>query len=637
MSFDYGSIDLGLKNPFKLEGTVTAIRGVIISLAGLYLLVSAAGIVKADTVSGWILMIFGMAIFAGGLRSLGLGIYATLRYFVGRNHPTSLARNQSASESSTSSEEAKNTAYTDKQLEEMLMGRKNITFKEPVGFLSRLVHTLIPKLLFLPYPIRNLAQRLFGAWVATLVALVSYGFVAFVSMMGFVGEVGEIAFPIYSAFLLGYLLFSWRSLSRPIERNAQNEIESLGIGALVKIIALSLIMPVVVGMFISWLMSSTNTTREDIETFLSTLPSLHVGLYLLGLSVLAVVSTGILFVMLQKRLSIVKPVAEVSELRENWQASIHPNEIFINLDNLVMANRRYKEVPNRVYRAIDPKLKEQVDGSGAFNGELIQEVQPIVKPIELGSLFNKMRLVALLTGNVLFVVAALLLFAFAYSIIDVYSFISSNSIESIRGFQTSNNMVEGVGLLSTALHLLLIGFLVKTFARLLSNGAHLFFSEIQFESLLMYFKCEGTFTESKLSTGMSIHDSTRSENVVVRSSITPWVIASRLVTTVFAATGVKNLEYPRHIMSLHKDDNELASIKEDVMSFINGRESIASITSEGDLGNASKVHQLNQQTRAVMPNQQALGQEDQTEQTEQAAGFLRQEASDEDNGLIDKD
>ena len=114
MAFDYGSINLGVKNPFKLEGAMAAIRGVIILLAGLYMLTSAAGAVKADPVTGWILMIFGIFILGSGLKDAGQGIYATLRYFVGRNHPASLAKNKSASEASSSSEEALYTAYTDK-------------------------------------------------------------------------------------------------------------------------------------------------------------------------------------------------------------------------------------------------------------------------------------------------------------------------------------------------------------------------------------------------------------------------------------------------------------------------------------------------------------------------------------------
>ena len=206
MAFDYGSIDLGLKNPFKKEGTITAIRGIIQTLLGLYLLINAASIVKEDVGTGWILVTFGVLLLASGIRVLGHGIYATMRYFVGRNHPTSLAKNYSKSEQSTSVEEKKYVAYKASNLEEMLIGRKNSTFIEPQGFLARLLHTLIPKLLFMPYPIRNMSQNLFSAWIKTLTALVAYAFVAFVSLSGFGGDAGELSFPFYSALLMLYLL-----------------------------------------------------------------------------------------------------------------------------------------------------------------------------------------------------------------------------------------------------------------------------------------------------------------------------------------------------------------------------------------------------------------------------------------------
>ncbi|PPT10886.1 hypothetical protein CKA32_007133 [Geitlerinema sp. FC II] len=45
-------------------------------------------------------------------------------------------------------------------------------------------------------------------------------------------------------------------------------------------------------------------------------------------------------------MDLVTPQTEVSEFRANMQESVHPNEIFINIENIVLANRRYKEVPN---------------------------------------------------------------------------------------------------------------------------------------------------------------------------------------------------------------------------------------------------------------------------------------------------
>ena len=82
MAFDYGSIDLGLKNPFKLEGKIIAIRGGIEALVGIVLLVIASSLVKEDTGTGWILMIFGMLMLGLGIKTLGAGVFSIMRFFV---------------------------------------------------------------------------------------------------------------------------------------------------------------------------------------------------------------------------------------------------------------------------------------------------------------------------------------------------------------------------------------------------------------------------------------------------------------------------------------------------------------------------------------------------------------------------
>lgn len=620
MAFDYGSIDLGLKNPFKKEGFVTAIRGTLQIALGIYLLVAAVKLVPISAISGWIFVFFGGVLLTAGVRSLGGGIYATLRYFVGRNHPTSLAHNFSKSETSTAAEEAKSVAYTKQTLEEMLIGRKNSSFVEPIGFLARLIHSLVPKLLFMPYPIRNMVQRLFGAWVKTLVALIAYGFVAFVSLSGLAGNSGTLTFPIYSVILLFYIISVWRDASRPLNRKAELNIESLGSGAIVKVIIWSLLLPIGVAMLISWALTSNQISEHQILAELGKFPSLHTYAYLIGIFAISTMGTSLILVMLKKRLAYTNPITEVSELRENWQESVHPNEIFINLDNLVMANRRYKEVPNRVYQELDPQLDEQVEGKGGFRGKVIQEIQPKFNPMNLGKTFTRVRMLTLITGNLFFILSSITTFALAYAAMEAYQVFSNMRYQSIESFFTSNLFSQFLDSSMGVVHLFLIGLITTSFARMLTNSAHVFFAELQFESLLIYFKCEGTFTESKISTGTGIHDSTRSENTLVRSSITPWVVVSRIVSTTFAATGINNLEHPRYILEMHKDDQELANIRADVIKFLKDRESIASITSERDLGNASQIHQLNQQTRAhiqeVTPS---------LEQDEQAAGYLRNE------------
>jgi len=433
-----------------------------------------------------------------------------------------------------------------------------------------------------------------------------------------------------------YIMHVWKSAGQAISRGAEQSIDSMGSGDLVKTIAFALLLPVVVGLVVGWWMNAANLTAAAIEQQFAALPNFHAGWYLLSIFVGAIVCTLVTVVLLKKRLADANPVSEVSELRENWQESVHPKEIFINLDNLVMANRRYREVPNRVYRELDPNLQEQVDGKGAFSGEMIQEVQPRVKPMGLGALFEKSRLVSLLLGNSLFIVGVLFTFFLAYATVDVVKLLDSMNYRLSENTPYADLMALA-GVVMTAIHFLLIGYVLRAFARLAANIAHLFYAEIQFESMLIYFKCEGTFTESKISTGAGIHDSTRSENTLVRSSITPWVIVSRIVSTTFAATGMKNLEHPRHILEMHKSDDEMASIRNDVIDFLKDRESIASITSNRDLGNASQIHQLNEQTRAIPASQEKLQQNKPQASDEEAAGYLRQQEELDSNDETEKE
>src|SRR5690606_8211516 len=142
MAFDYGSESLGIRNPFKVEGLLRAVRGLLVSLLGIYPLLQVVSLVQQDKALAWIYAAIGFALLAGGLRALGGGIFQMLRFFVGRSVPTSLAPNLSKSERETAQLEKPH--YKSIDMEEMLMGRKNKTYVEAVGFIPRLVHTLVP-------------------------------------------------------------------------------------------------------------------------------------------------------------------------------------------------------------------------------------------------------------------------------------------------------------------------------------------------------------------------------------------------------------------------------------------------------------------------------------------------------------
>lgn len=159
-------------------------------------------------------------------------------------------------------------------------------------------------------------------------------------------------------------------------------------------------------------------------------------------------------------------------------------------------------------------------------------------------------------------------------------------------------------------NMLFVWLICATFGHLLLNNSRILFAELTFNSLIVFLKCEGTYTESKLTTGKGIYDSTASENYVMRASITPWVLCSRLLSSTFADSGKKNLEHQRYILEMDETPEELQAIVSDMRSFLAARETIASIKNQQDLANTEHIHQFNQQSRAMpVNNEQGLLQQ----------------------------
>ena len=606
MAYDYGSESLGIRNPFKAEGLLRAVRGLLVSLLGIYPLLQVVSLVQQDKTLAWIYAAVGFVLLAGGLRALGGGIFQMLRFFVGRSVPTSLAANVSKSERETAKFEQPHYKSTD--LEEMLMGRKNKTFVEPVGFISRLVHTLVPKLIFLPYPLRNLAQRYAGALIATAVALVAYALTAFVCLTGLAGNTGDILLPFFSFLLMVYLVISWRAAST-VYRQAERRIETQGNLQLAKIMAFAILAPVVLGLVINFLLQQRDIALFVVDMQNTELQTFAVMPQLLLVLLFTALSGALIFLLLKQRTALVQAQTKVSEYRANWQENIHPRELFVNIDNIVMANRRYKEIPNRVYRELNPSLNEQSESKGNFSGEVMIETQPEFAPLEHTALFRQLRLWATLAGQVLLFVGPIILFyllteaQLILSIVREFTAIAKPSDAAVSQF-----IVSLFNESQFVISLVFSWLICHSFGRLLQNYSHTFWAELNFDSLLVYLKCEGTYTESKLTTGKGIYDSTSSENYVMRSSLTPWIISSRIMTSTFADSGAKNVEHPRHILEMRDNPQEMQTILDDIKGFLSDRETIASIKNAQDLSNTEQIYQINQQSRAMplTPDQATL-------------------------------
>ncbi len=620
MAFDFGSEKLGIQNPFKTEGYIKTIAGILLALSSISILLSISETLKVEPVMAYTYAILGFILLAIGLRNAGSGIFQLFRYFVGRSVPTSLAPNQSVSEQDAANMEKNAVLYNDKQLHSMLMGRKNTTFREPVGWVSRLVHTLLPKLTFMPYPLRFLALELTGVVINLFAVLVVFSIVYFIVSTGLAGEIAQVlVMPLLSILLLFYLVLSWRSAAKSINRKNQSQIKKAGGLSVAVLMALAIIIPVFAGFYLDKIFPYTPQEVTDFTNSIG-LFSAWTNLLILLIAILIVLAS--VLPLLFARFKTANPLTDVSEFRENMQESVHPNEIFINIENIVLANRRYKEIPNRIYRNFDPKLTEQADGKGSFNGELLVETQPALSNDPIG---DKKLLKTILTflSQIAMLVGFFLFYWLGISIAETIIFVQDLPV----GTYSDASLAILVSDINNILFYFFAWLSISTSSSLMVKASHLFWGELQFDSLLMFMKTEGTYTESRISTGMAIHDSTRSENVVVRSSITPWIISSRITTSIFATSGVNNLEAPRYILTMRKNEDELKGIVAEIKSFLRKREAIASITNESDLQSASNIHQVNQQTRSsITTSQDKLSIKD-----EDISGFLRNNQTKDDD------
>lgn len=625
MAYDFGSTGLGIANPFKKEGVIRLVGGLCITLLGVYALLQVTSLISEQLLLAWVYAAAGFLLLATGLRRCGSALMQMFKFFVGRSVPSSLARNLTKSERENAKIEAEqgSLAYSSSTLESMLMGRKNATFTEPQGWMGRLVHSVFPRLIFMPYPIRNVVQQVFSAVTTTVIGMIAFGLTFFVASSGLTGAAGHIIIPAFSILLLLYLVAAWRKAAVNVRLDKVKTMQSANAGSVAKIIAFSIIFPVLIGFGYQALMGNAHpndlahfaSLTAEVKTF-SAWPLLFLML------ALAAISIGLVLTLVRHRAHLINTATEVAEYRENLQESVHPNEIFINIENIVLANRRYKEVPNRTYIDFNPRLNEQSQGKGDFSGELLIETQPAYAKHEAQPAFATARLAATILAQVLMIAAAALFLVLTGKVAALYEFVASTSLDSMSEQQAALWLGQASQVALGFVVTLFAFLIVSMMGRLLEGFTHIFWAELQFNSLLMYMKTEGTFSESKISTGMSIHDSTRSENTIVKSSITPWIVSSRITTSTFASSGQNNVEMPRYVMSMHKNQDELDLMVQEIRDFLRGRETIAGFTNTKDLQHAENILRVNQVSRGQQEAHTKLTHQ----QDEEAAGYLRNQA-----------
>jgi len=552
MAYDYGSQNIEINNPFKFEGIVTAIRGIILAVLGGILVFSVKDqIASSNAISGWIQMIGGLVLLIVGVTAVSRGLLKMFKFYIGRSMPADLAEGSNRNHK---------TLYALDALKDMLKSRSNLTFVEPKEWLARLLHTLVPNLLFLPMPMRNIAQKLFEAATMTIVMLALYALALFSGSTGLTSitetPVGDWLGWIFVVSILAI----W--IKRQPSKNHLSIITLIEADktSLPYLVIFSIVLPSALVLF---------------NTKVVTLPSISFSPYpwLFALLGMSLITLGYGIFMILQRIPQQNATTDASEHRDQWQDSIHPMDIYRAFD-MTMADYRFIEIPNRLYEIHNPHLIN--DDKGSFSGSTVQEVQPIPVIKDTSVILGIGKQVGIIVGQLLLLIAGIWLYVLSSKGVNV------DLSEHING-------AVGISLFT------LFGLIITWIA-------HTYYSEITFKSHLIHFYANGTFNKSKVSTGMSINDSTRSENELVRSSITPWFVASKIVTSTFATSGTNNLEQYRYILEMHKDENFLSSVVSDVRRFIDDRQVIADITSQGDMETTGQIHQINDATRAQVPD-----------------------------------
>ena len=171
MPFEYGSSDLGIKNPYSVEGQIRAVGGILVAGVGAFLLLNVAEMVASDgRESGVLQLCIALLLCAGGLAIASRGAIQVFRFYVGRNAPADLAAKKRPIRMNVP---RGTRAYSAAEIADMLIERKNVTFRAPGGWLPHMVHTVFPQLLFLPPVYRSLAEHLLR--VAALAVIGMWG------------------------------------------------------------------------------------------------------------------------------------------------------------------------------------------------------------------------------------------------------------------------------------------------------------------------------------------------------------------------------------------------------------------------------------------------------------------------------
>ena len=561
MPFEYGSQQVDIPNPFKLEGAAYTARAAVLIALGVVALLGVRPLVAdGERAVAAVVMFGGLGLAGFGVFAAYRGLYKMFRFYVGRGQPADLAATVAAEQTVMPGAPSGGATgyrgiYQPVELANMLLGRKNPTFREPEGWLPRLLHSLISNLIFLPYALRNDAGSRFAAAAHSVVILALLGLAWFAGVTGLVPMAGTPVMAWLVAIITLLLVSIWlREALRPSGGNRT---------AILRFTPLALVIWAAIAVATPFALVAVNGVQAVARAAVLTLPVVHADI--------ALGRRGG-----RVQLVLGDPPRAAHAARDQRQrvpralAGIGASDGYLPRHRDYVGEAPFPGDP-------EPRLRQRcaaARGPGLAEQRRVRGAHRAGSPAaaDRGSPRDLVLQVGIAAGQVLMLGAGITLFALLMDLATI----------------TASGLVQA----------LLAAVILWMAGKLIAQTSTLYVSEIEFESDLIVFQATGTFAESRLATGMSIYDSTRSENVIVRSSLTPWLIVSRLHTSTLTVSGSANLEQPRLILGMNDNPTLSRDLVADARAFLKDRQIMASVNSESDLQAAANIYQMNEHTRA---------------------------------------
>jgi hypothetical protein len=518
-------------NPYKVQNLGLLVAGAVAILAGGATMFA----VRERLAANMDLRSLQVILVAVGLLLLGIGLVARaltqLRYFFGRDRPSSLALNLPADRDG-------NSVPADR-LKEML--RQNaITFREPAGALNGLLYSWLPHLIFAPEVIQVKAQRQFYAFLSLCATLLS--FLVCLGLFGQAQGSGWIGLA-YAALALpnlaGMRSGAGATLAPPVDRRE-----------IVLLVMTAVLGPTLLSVFASRLPSLGNFSING---------AIAVAL---ACAIAGCVAFGLA---LRAQLAAAPQAVGAARIVETLTMNAHPSKLLEELERMLM-DKWFNRIPNRRYAKLSPQLE---GGSGQFAAEILEETQPRPVPGRttegLAHALDepKFRWLAVLT-----MLAACLVISGT-----VFALVLARSI--LEGAAVANLMA-----------LMLTQFAVGLYC---FNAAHALWGRFDFVSELVWVDLAGSFESARVAIGNQLTGAVQTTKSVINiESMTLRVWVSEIDTVIFGANNARQVIGMR---SCRKMAEELTAA---LKSFGETRSMVVAPTSMEDMTRAQRVGAMQQ-------------------------------------------